>query len=77
MHALVVQVRSRGPWVGNGTLLSRLVQHVRLNPASLDKGIDPARISVAVTMGVIVRRVIMTGRGAGLLLVLPGPPQHP
>lgn len=47
MHALVVQVRSRGPWVGNGTLLSRLVQHVRNNPASIDRGIDPARIVLA------------------------------
>jgi dienelactone hydrolase len=47
MHALVVQVRSRGPWVGNGTLLSRLVQHVRLDPGSIDKGIDPARIVLA------------------------------
>jgi pimeloyl-ACP methyl ester carboxylesterase len=47
MHALVVQLRSRGPWVGNGTLLSRLVQHVRLNPGSLDGRVDPARIVLA------------------------------
>lgn len=47
MHALVVQVRSRGPWVGNGTLLNRLVQHVRVDSNSIDGRIDPARIVLA------------------------------
>lgn len=47
LHCLVVQVRTRGPWVGNGTLLMRVAQHVRANPGSLDASIDPSRIVLA------------------------------
>jgi len=47
MHCLVLQVRTRGPWVGNGTLLMRVAQHLRANPGSLDTSIDPSRIVLA------------------------------
>lgn len=47
MHCLVVQLRSRGPWVGNGMVLMRLAQHLRANPALLDARIDPDHIVLA------------------------------
>jgi pimeloyl-ACP methyl ester carboxylesterase len=44
MHALSVQLPKRGPWVTNGRLLTRIVNHVRRSPDSVDPRVDPNRI---------------------------------
>lgn len=47
IHSMTVQLSNRGPWVGNGNALLRLVRYLRSNPAILDHRIDPTRIILA------------------------------
>jgi pimeloyl-ACP methyl ester carboxylesterase len=46
-HCLVVQLPNRGPWVGNGQTLARLVNLLRQRPDLVDTRIDPERIIIA------------------------------
>jgi pimeloyl-ACP methyl ester carboxylesterase len=47
IHSMTVQLRNRGPWVGNGNALLRLVRHVRTNPAVLENRVDITKIILA------------------------------
>lgn len=44
IHSLVVQLPNRGPWVGNGRTLARIVAFIRRRPEILDSRIDVNRI---------------------------------
>ncbi len=47
MHSLVVQLPNKGPWVGNGRTLARIVESIRRRPEALDSRIDVNRIILA------------------------------
>ncbi len=44
MHSLVLQLPNKGPWVGNGKTLARIVDFIYRQPESIDKRIDVNRI---------------------------------
>jgi dienelactone hydrolase len=72
VHCLALQLRNRGPWVNNGTLLVRVVQHLRASPGSLDASFDAGRIVLAghsfgATSVVVALAGGATARGAVLL----------
>ncbi len=47
IHSMTVQLRNRGPWVGNGNALLRLVRHIRTNPGVLENRVDITKIILA------------------------------
>jgi pimeloyl-ACP methyl ester carboxylesterase len=47
MHGLAIQLPNRGPWIGNGRTLARLVKAIRSSPQLLDERIDTERIILA------------------------------
>ncbi|MCC7486169.1 MAG: alpha/beta hydrolase [Burkholderiales bacterium] len=44
MHAMTVQLPNRGPWIGNGRTLARVIESVHRTPALAGGTFDPDRI---------------------------------
>lgn len=44
MHSLAIDLPNRGPWVGNGRTLARLVEAIRRTPQLVDSRIDADKI---------------------------------
>ena len=47
IHTLAVQLPNKGPWVGNGRTLAKLVKLIHGRPALIDRRIDPNKIILA------------------------------
>jgi pimeloyl-ACP methyl ester carboxylesterase len=44
MHSLSLQLPNKGPWIGNGETLARIVNFIHRRPETIDSRIDPDRI---------------------------------
>ena len=47
MHAVALQLPRKGPWVGNGRILARVVNLIRRSPQVIDARVDPNKIILA------------------------------
>ncbi len=47
IHTLAVQLPNKGPWVGNGRTLAKLVKLIHARPELIDRRIDPNKIILA------------------------------
>ena len=47
IHALAVQLPNKGPWVGNGRTLAKLVKLIHARPELIGRRIDPNKIILA------------------------------
>ena len=44
MHGLALDLPKRGPWIGNGRILAKLVEAIHRTPQLVDRRIDPDKI---------------------------------
>jgi pimeloyl-ACP methyl ester carboxylesterase len=44
MHGLALDLPKRGPWIGNGRILAKLVEAIHRTPQLVDRRIDPEKI---------------------------------
>ena len=47
MHAVALQLPRQGPWVGNGRMLTRIVDFLRRSPEAIDARADASKIILA------------------------------